>query len=372
MNLNLLDLLILVSLLQGVLLGVLLLSGRLFKSTINKFLAFFILMLSIIGLDDWLTSRDYEEQYYFIDFFGDDIPWILLCYVSLFVYFIKSVNHPLSNSRKLWWLTVPFFVFLVINIIIDLDTDFGWIELELVDRYMYPFFIAEYYLAMFYTTVLCVIAYWVIEKSSVDEKVKKWVKQIWLATLLLVIIWVTTNLLSEWSNNAAEYFYYSIFLGVSIFLYWLTYKGLYQFRLVQDQTAIQEILKKQTTNDDEKAMPKSTSETSYFEELIHLMEQEHLYRNPDLNRELIAEKLGISVGYLSQIVNAKGQNFTSFINDFRVKAVQKMLTDQAFDQYSLLAIGMEAGFKSKSSFYNTFKQIAGMTPNEYKTASKKS
>ncbi|MEM6700626.1 MAG: hypothetical protein AAF599_19635, partial [Bacteroidota bacterium] len=102
MNLNLLDLLILVSLLQGVLLGILLLSGRLFKSAINKFLAFFILALSVIGLDDWLSSRDYDEKYYFIDFFGDDIPWILICYVFVFVYFLKSVRHPLSNSRKLW------------------------------------------------------------------------------------------------------------------------------------------------------------------------------------------------------------------------------------------------------------------------------
>ncbi|MEM6700720.1 MAG: helix-turn-helix domain-containing protein, partial [Bacteroidota bacterium] len=97
-----------------------------------------------------------------------------------------------------------------------------------------------------------------------------------------------------------------------------------------------------------------------------LMEQEHLYRNPDLNRELVAERLGISVGYLSQVVNAKGQNFTTLINKYRVQAVQQMLEDRAFDQYSLLAIGMEAGFKSKSAFYNTFKQVAGMTPNEYK------
>lgn len=364
MNLNLLDLLILVSLLQGVLLGILLLSGRLFKSAINKFLAFFILALSVIGLDDWLSSRDYDEKYYFIDFFGDDIPWILICYVFVFVYFLKSVRHPLSNSRKLWWLTVPFFVFLFINIIIDLDTDFGWIELEWVDRYMYPFFILEYYLAMAYSTVLCGMAHWIIEKSLVDESIKRWLKQIWLATLLLVITWIITNAVSEWSSG--NYAYYGVFLGVSFFLYWLTYKGLYQFQLVQDQAAVQHLLKKQARVDTAKPSTNNTLETNYLMKLGDLMEQEHLYRNPDLNRELVAERLGISVGYLSQVVNAKGQNFTTLINKYRVQAVQQMLQDRAFDQYSLLAIGMEAGFKSKSAFYNTFKQVAGMTPNEYK------
>ena len=39
-----------------------------------------------------------------------------------------------------------------------------------------------------------------------------------------------------------------------------------------------------------------------------------------------------------------------------------MLLDATFDQYSLVALGMEAGFKSKSAFYAAFKKQTNMTP----------
>lgn len=366
MDFNLIDLLILVSLLQGILLGLVLLLGHFFRSSINKFLAFFILMLAIIGLDDWLSSRDFDERYYFIDFFGDDVPWILLCYVSLFVYFLKSAEHPFGKDKKLWRLTIPFLIFLLLNIIIDLDVDFGWIELAMIDQYKHIVFEIEYYLAMFYTSILCVIAYWIIGNSTIKLESKRWLKQIWWTTSFLVIVWVTSTLFSEWMDQEYELLYYCLFLGISLFIYWLTYKGVYQFQLVQDQAAIQQVLKRQKETKATVQKTRLSPEITYAKELIALMEQEELYRNPDLNREIIAERLGISTGYLSQIINAQEQNFTSFINSYRVKAVQAMLEDENFHQYSLLAIGMEAGFKSKSAFYNTFKKVVGMTPNEYK------
>ncbi|MEM9846614.1 MAG: AraC family transcriptional regulator [Bacteroidota bacterium] len=366
MNFNLIDLIILVSLMQGILLGILLLSGRFFRSSNNKFLAFFILMLSIIGLDDWFSSRDYDEQYYFIDFFGDDIPWILLCYVALFVYFIRSLNHPLRNNRKLGWLLLPFAVFLLLNILIDLDVDFGWLELRWVDQYMYLIFEIEYYLAMFYTVILCLLSYRIIATSTVSYQKKKWIEQIWWTTTALVSIWISFVLLSVWRRQEFVYFYYFLLLGVSFFLYWLTYKGLFQFQLVEDQAAIKELLKQKRSSTVDTPLVKTLPDQAYTKQLLDLMEVEHLYRNPDLNRDIIANRLGISVGYLSQIINAQEQNFTVFINTYRVQAVQEMLRDENFNQYSLLAIGMEAGFKSKSAFYNTFKKMVGMTPNEYK------
>ena len=70
---------------------------------------------------------------------------------------------------------------------------------------------------------------------------------------------------------------------------------------------------------------------------------------------------------LSQLINSSLDiNFTSLINYYRVSDVKNMLLDPTFNKYSILSIGLEAGFKSKSAFYDTFKKETGSTPNQYK------
>nr|WP_246223704.1 AraC family transcriptional regulator [Fulvivirga kasyanovii] len=101
--------------------------------------------------------------------------------------------------------------------------------------------------------------------------------------------------------------------------------------------------------------------------MIRLFEEENIYRNPNLSRADIAERLGISVGYLSQIINEQSdKNIPDYLNYYRVEEVKKMLLDPDFDQYSLLAIGFEAGFNSKTAFYTAFKKETGTTPANFK------
>lgn len=95
------------------------------------------------------------------------------------------------------------------------------------------------------------------------------------------------------------------------------------------------------------------------------MEEKQFHRNTNIKLNDIALHLNISSHKLSQLLNDNlGKSFALFINECRIDEAKKMLKEN--NSFTLEAIGFEAGFSSKSTFYATFKKIVGQTPSEYK------
>jgi AraC-like DNA-binding protein len=91
------------------------------------------------------------------------------------------------------------------------------------------------------------------------------------------------------------------------------------------------------------------------------------YLNPDFNMTALSDSIQIPKHHITQVLNMEiGQNFFSFVNQYRVKAVKIMLEDMS-NPYSIEAIGYDCGFNSKSSFFTVFKSITGLTPLQYKS-----
>ena len=99
--------------------------------------------------------------------------------------------------------------------------------------------------------------------------------------------------------------------------------------------------------------------------LTRLMEEERLYRNPDLNLEQLASQLSVSRHLLSQLLNDNlSKNFHQYINDYRIQEACDLLKEN--NHFSIEAIGSEVGFHSRSSFFSSFKRLMGMTPSAYR------
>lgn len=99
--------------------------------------------------------------------------------------------------------------------------------------------------------------------------------------------------------------------------------------------------------------------------LKNVMQREEFHKNSNIKIKDVASALGISTHKLSQLLNDNlGKSFALFINELRIEEAKQLLVDN--DQYTLEAIGFEAGFSSKSTFYATFKKLTGQTPSEYK------
>jgi len=95
------------------------------------------------------------------------------------------------------------------------------------------------------------------------------------------------------------------------------------------------------------------------------MDEEHAYKDSQLNLLRLAELIGVSTHHLSEALNQhQGKNFYQFINDYRVNYVREMLAQQPTAK--ILDLAMTAGFSSKSTFNAVFKQATGLSPTQYR------
>ena len=103
--------------------------------------------------------------------------------------------------------------------------------------------------------------------------------------------------------------------------------------------------------------------------LRELLESERVYRDPELSVESLSRRVGVPEHRLRAIINGKlGQrNFAAFINGYRLDEALRRLHDPAESRKPVLTIALDVGFGSIGPFNRAFKQLAGMTPTEYRS-----
>ena len=90
------------------------------------------------------------------------------------------------------------------------------------------------------------------------------------------------------------------------------------------------------------------------------------YKDPDYNLNSLAKDMGLPSKMLSQVMNTyMNQNFNDFINNFKVEEFKQLAKAPESAKFSILALALEAGFRSKSVFNSAFKKFTGLTPSEY-------
>ena len=104
-----------------------------------------------------------------------------------------------------------------------------------------------------------------------------------------------------------------------------------------------------------------------FETVEHLMKQEQLYLDPELDLKGLAGRLDVSPHHLSQIINKGSQrNFYDFVNHYRLEAVKALLRSPDHDHRTVLTLAFETGFNSKATFNRFFKKATQQTPSQFR------
>ncbi|HAS43104.1 MAG TPA: hypothetical protein DCS93_21670 [Microscillaceae bacterium] len=218
----------------------------------------------------------------------------------------------------------------------------------------------------------------IVQTFSYDEKINlNWLRYCALSFFLIFIciFLILTLLPADTTSSSVK------ISGVSIvMLLWVFALGYFGFRQTHifsnivmakpEQSPAKPLVPKEdvtTTTRYQKSSLKAETSRQYTQAAQQLMQQQKLYLNDELTLHQLAAQLNIPAYHLSQALNEQLQkNFFDFVNLYRVEEVKQKMADPKFQNYTLLAIAFESGFRSKASFNRVFKRFTGMTPSEYK------
>ncbi len=331
----------------------------------NRLLAFFLFLFSYNLLYNVLYWSRFDMKLFVAISYTYTIPISL--YGPLFLFYARRVTKAKGLSLKdlihLGPLCFVFFQFGAFYILplqskIDVLTSGQHGEYIRFVSWGYPFLVAILFGYGLFTYLKFVRHY----KS--DPELSIWIKTISGTFLLYTFAHVIycTSITLSWSLPQFEYDYF-----ITLFMILLIGSVCY-FAFVHasvfNGTPIKKVLPFVKY---EKTGLSSEFSLEMKERLIELMNTEKPFLNPDIRLDTLAQMLDVSRHHASQIINEHfSVNFFDFINQYRIREAEQLLTSAKSENSSITDIAYQSGFNNRISFYKAFKKILGTTPSEYR------
>lgn len=331
-----------------------------------------VLFISLNNLQAWLPAMGYGSDHFFIK--SMVIPWYLLIFPSFYNVF-RHYLGVLNKTRNYMPFVVGLFLIeVLIRAAVILTSTSA--ESEALGVRVEAYNVVEEIVNI----CLCIFIY--LKSAQLVFRRKDWYRKIltfdsigWIKAFIILgfcimLLWCFGLFLRATVGDKISV-YYPLRLASSFLLYWIGYQGLYRYNIVQDRILIRKSLEK-----DLQRLPSRLSESNdrlhekhrkEFNRIREELVQDRKYLDPDLTLEKLAKEQLVSSGHLSRLINLYGnRSFNDFINELRVEQAKVFLSDPQYDPYTIVSIGLECGFNSKSTFYSSFKKFAAMTPSQFR------
>jgi AraC-like DNA-binding protein len=115
----------------------------------------------------------------------------------------------------------------------------------------------------------------------------------------------------------------------------------------------------------QQASPDPEHDRAIADRIETLMQEQKLYRDPDLTLERLARRSAIPARQISVALNRiHGRNVSQLVNEYRVSDAMHRLVATSDPITSIM---LEAGFGTKSNFNREFLRVTAMTPSNYRS-----
>ncbi|MDT0557024.1 AraC family transcriptional regulator [Ichthyenterobacterium sp. W332] len=369
MNFNIFNSIILAGVIQGIIFGAVVLWSKKYKHKSVFFLASLIITYSLSNFQFYLQDISYltyEELFRTIY-----MPWADLTPALLYFYVIFYLYPKRKILKKEYLLFLPFSFTVVLGVLYKV---FIRVENKSEPLIYVTAFIRNYvaYYTEIISAILSIIVIVVLlntlkkyrqefkylESESIQLQLS-WLKNTLFILMFMVVLWITSVLVDLYIDEIS---FYPVWLGVAFLIYWLGHLGVYKYGVFEER---KEIRRRRNSKVD--SVNFSNTKHIIIERLKIFLEEEKRFLNPELSLEKTAEAIGLSQGHLSKIINRELQmSYKDYLNSLRVNEAKSYLKNSEFSNYTLVAIGLEAGFNSKSAFNSSFKKLTGETPSQFK------
>lgn len=372
---SIVNFLLLAGVIQGFGFNLVTIFGRRKFGKVVIFLNLVVLFISLNNLQRWLIDSDFFSFSFLLKQL--QVPW----YVLVFPMFYAFTTHFLRIEKKVNDFIKPTIVIFIFEIIIrlclisyvyyqvpnqDVTLIKDYTNIEEIGNLFYCIF-------LFINTCLIVFKRHRLLEFILAYDDLNWLKWFIRFGSIVIAFWVTAVVMLNFYQKDA---YELLRLSSSILLYWIGYLGFYKYNVVEDRIFLRgSIDEDRVLISPEKNLNPERRTDEFFNQKhqndfnkiqSHLID-EKLYLDPLLSMETVASDLGMSKSYFSKLINLySNYNFSDFINSLRVEQAKKFLSDGEFGQYTIVAIGLECGFNSKSTFYSAFKKFTSETPTTYR------
>jgi AraC-like DNA-binding protein len=99
-----------------------------------------------------------------------------------------------------------------------------------------------------------------------------------------------------------------------------------------------------------------------------LLEQDRIYRDPDLDLTQLARRVGVAEYRLRRLIHERlgFRTFNAFLHAHRIAEVAAALQDPAERRTPILTLALDAGYRSVNTFNRGFRGVMGVTPSEFR------
>lgn len=204
--------------------------------------------------------------------------------------------------------------------------------------------------------------------SYIGETELLWVRNMLLGAVFVSSIALAINI-NELITGNDGYYDFIIIILVVILITYLGYYGVKQSKILLPDFLIDEV------STSKNASKKTTALTSFSDEELQLLQEkvhnvlqmDKVYLDEDLTLTKLADTVATSNKKLSELLNKRmNTTFYDIINKYRVEAVKEKIQQGEVENYTLLGIAFDCGFKSKTSFNRIFKKETGLSPSQFK------
>ena len=369
MEFNFLYTLVFAGIVQGLFLSLFILSSKKNRSRASLYLGLLILITTLGSLQYTLDELNIITWHQFNLLY---LPYIFLI-APLLYFFVITYLYPEREAKKREFLLyAPALIFLVITIIYKVvalfsgrtaDNDLNQEQLVyFIDIYGDFINISTILITLIYLFIIAKNYTRVINKSRTKVVVHEllWINVLLSLILITIISWFIINY-KHMGNEDVDYL--PVFIIASFVIYASGYIGIYKLSVLNQRKKIRLFLNENRPKTATIKKPKN----EHIAQIENILISNQGYLNPSLTLDSLSEELHLSKSHLSRIINTELKtSFSDYMNSLRISEAKKLLLNPEFSNYTLVSIGLEAGFSSKTTFNTTFKKFTGQTPSQFR------